>query len=70
MQNKIQLHTFTQQLAAVSRRASRRAEKETCRKMDSCLELVMEVLTKFSDFYTKNGKLQKDKKIISEIEKK
>ena len=34
---------------------SRRAVKETCRKMDSCLELVMEVLTKFSDFYTKNN---------------
>ena len=48
---------------------SRRAVKEACRKMDSCLELVMEVLTHFLDFYTKNGELQKDKKIISEMEK-
>ena len=50
---------------------SRRAVKvkAACRKMDSCLELVMEVLTKFSDFYTENGELQKDKKIISEMEK-
>ena len=49
---------------------SRRAVKvkEACRKMDSCLELVMEVLTNFSDFYTENGELQKDKKIISEME--
>ena len=30
---------------------SRRAVKEACRKMNSCLELVMEVLTNFSDFY-------------------
>ena len=48
---------------------SRRAVKEACRKMDSCLEWVMEVLTNFSDFYSKNGELQKDKKIISEMEK-
>ena len=48
---------------------SRRTVKEACRKMDSCLELVMEVLTNFSDFYSKNGELQKDKKIISEMEK-
>ena len=48
---------------------SRRAVKEACRKMDSCLELVMEILTIFSDFYSKNGELQKDKKIINEMEK-
>ena len=46
---------------------SRRAVKEACRKMDSRFELVMEVLTIFRT-YTKNGELQKDKKIISEME--
>lgn len=48
---------------------SRRAVKEACRKMDSCLELVMEVLTNFSDFYTRNGEVQKDKILIREMEK-
>ena len=40
---------------------SRRTVKEACRKMDSCLEFVTEVLTIFSDVYTRNGKIQKDK---------
>ena len=49
---------------------SRRAVKEACRKMDSCLALVMEVLTKFSDYYTNNNEdLHRDKMIISEMEK-
>ena len=37
--------------------------------MDSCLELVIEVLTFFSEFYTTDWELQKDKKKISEMEK-
>ena len=41
---------------------SHRAVKEAYRIMDSCLELVIEVLTIFSEFYTKNWELQKDKK--------
>ena len=48
---------------------SRRTVKEACRKMDSCLELVMEVLTFFSDVYTRNKKIQKDKILIREMEK-
>lgn len=48
---------------------SLRAVKEGCRKMDRYLELVMEVLTIFSDFYTRNGEVQKDKILIREMEK-
>lgn len=48
---------------------SRRAVKEAYRIMDSCLELVIEVLTFFSEFYTTDWELQKDKKKISEMEK-
>ena len=47
---------------------SRRAVKEACRKVNSCLELVMEVLTNFSDFYTRNGEVQKNKILIREME--
>ena len=37
--------------------------------MDSSLELMMEVLTNFSDFYTRYGEIQKDKILIWEMEK-
>ena len=47
---------------------SRRVVKEACRKMDTYLEIVMGVLSKLLDFYIKNGEIQKDKKLIKEME--
>ena len=48
---------------------NRRTVNEACRKLDSCLELVMEVLTIFLDCNTRNGEMQKDKILIREMEK-
>ena len=47
-----------------------RAIEEACRKMDSCIDIVLEVLYNFSDFYLENNDLQKSKKIVCEMEKK
>ena len=49
---------------------SRRAVKDACKKMDSCSELVMEVLTNFLDFYTKNGNFKKTKRYLVKWKKK
>ena len=38
---------------------SRREVKEACKKMDSCMELGMDVLSKFSDFYIKHQEFQR-----------
>lgn len=43
--------------------------KEACRKMDNSMEIVMEVLTRFSDFYTTNGESQKGRRVACEMEK-
>ena len=48
---------------------SRRAIDEACRKMDSCMDIVLELLSNFSDFYFENNELQKRQKIISEMER-
>ena len=48
---------------------SRRAIDEACRKMDSCMDIVLELLSNFSDFYIENNELQKSQKIISEMER-
>ena len=48
---------------------SHRAIEEACRKMDSCMDIVLEVLYNFSDFYLKNNDLQKNQKIVCEMEK-
>ena len=48
---------------------SRRAIDEACRKMDSCMDIVLELLSNFSDFYFENNELQKGQKIISEMER-
>lgn len=48
---------------------SRHEVKEAYKKMDSCMEIVMEVLSNFSDFYTKNKELQKCKMVVREMEK-
>ena len=41
---------------------SHRAIEEACRKMDSCMDIVLEVLYNFFDFYLENNDLQKSKK--------
>ena len=48
---------------------SRRAIDEACRKMDSCMDIVLELLSNFSDFYFENNERQKSEKIISEMER-
>ena len=37
--------------------------------MDSCMDIVLEVLYNFSDFYQENNDLQKSQKIVCEMEK-
>ena len=37
--------------------------------MDSCMDIVLEVLYNFSDFYLENNDLQKSQKIVCEMEK-
>ena len=48
---------------------SRREVKEACCKMDGCMELVLKVLSNFSDFYIQNDKIQKGQMIVNEMEK-
>ena len=48
---------------------SHRAIEEACRKMDNCMDIVLEVLYNSSDFYLENNDLQKSKKIVCEMEK-
>ena len=48
---------------------SHREAKEACKKMDSFLEIVMDVLTIFLEFYTKNREHRKSRRILSEMEK-
>ena len=47
---------------------NRREIKDARKRMETCLELVMDVLTNFSDFYTKYGEHQKCRRILSEME--
>ena len=47
---------------------SRRTIEEACRKMDSCMDIVLEELSNFSDFYLENNELQKSQKIVYEME--
>ena len=48
---------------------SRREVKEACKKIDSCMELVMDVLSKFSDFYVKNQECQRSTTVANEMVK-
>ena len=48
---------------------SRWEVKTACNKMDSCLDIVMKILAKFSDFYVTNGDIHKGQRILSEMEK-
>ena len=48
---------------------SHRAIEEACRKMDNSMDIVLEVLYNFSDFYLENSDLQKSQKIVCEMEK-
>ena len=48
---------------------SRREVKEACKKIDSCMELVMDVLSKFSDFYIKNQECQRSTTVANEMVK-
>ena len=48
---------------------SRREIHEACKRMDSCMDIVMEVLSNFSDFYVDNNELQKSQTIVGEMEK-
>ena len=48
---------------------SHRAIEVACRKMDGCMDIVLEVLYNFSDFYLENNDLQKSQKIVCETEK-
>ena len=42
---------------------SRREVQDSCRKMDSCSELAMDVLTNFSEFYIKTVEMQKSMRV-------
>lgn len=48
---------------------SRRGVRVAWQNMDNCMEMAMEVLTKFTDFYIENQEFQKGKMVISEMEK-
>ena len=45
------------------------AIEEACRKMDSWIDIVLEVLYNFSDFYQENNDQQKSKKLVCEMKK-
>ena len=47
----------------------RREVKAAWKTMDSCLEIVMNVLANVSDFYTSNAEIKKGQRIVSEMEK-
>ncbi|MCG7878408.1 MAG: hypothetical protein N0C90_19055 [Candidatus Thiodiazotropha endolucinida] len=48
---------------------SRNEVKQAWKKLDCCMEIVLEVLSNFSDFYMKNKEYLKCKNIICEMEK-
>ena len=48
---------------------SRREIQDACRNMDSCMDIIIEILSRFSDFYLDNNELQKSKKTVDEMEK-
>ena len=48
---------------------SRTGVRDACQKMDTCMEIAVEVLPRFSDFYIKNKQLQKSKIVVSEMGK-
>ena len=47
---------------------SRKDVRNACHSMDTCLEIVMGVLSNFSDFYTKNNELQTSRLVVKEME--
>lgn len=48
---------------------NRRDIHAACKQMDSCMEIVLEVLLNFSNFYLDHNELQKSQKIVGEMEK-
>ena len=48
---------------------SRREVKEACKKLDSCMEIVMTVISNMSDFYVRNGDLINGDQAVTEMEK-
>ena len=48
---------------------SRLGVRDACQKMDTCMEIAMEVLAKFSNIYIRNKQLQKSKIVVSDMEK-
>ena len=48
---------------------SRIGVRNACHSMDTCLEIVMGVLSNFSDFYTKYNELQKSRLVVKKMEK-
>ena len=46
---------------------SRKDVRQACQNMDTCQAIAIEVLTNFSDFYTKNGEKQKRKLVVMEM---
>ena len=48
---------------------SRREVRDACKKMDSCMEIVMTVLSNLSNFCIRNGDLLKGERVVTEMEK-
>ena len=48
---------------------SRREVKEACKKLDSCMKIVMTVISNMSDFYERNGDLINGDRAVTEMEK-
>ena len=48
---------------------SRKEVRNACHSMDTCFEIVIGVLSNFSDFYTKYSELQKSRLAVKGMEK-
>ena len=48
---------------------SRREVQDAYRRLDTCSELAIDVLTNFSDFYIRNNEMQKSMRVSNEMEK-
>ena len=48
---------------------SRREVKEACKKLNSCMEIVMTVISNMTDFYVRNGDLINSDRAVTEMEK-
>ena len=48
---------------------SRREVQDACRRMETCSELAIDVLTNVSEFYIRNNEIQKSMRVSNEMEK-